>query len=650
MKTKKIYAVTAVSLAIIFLLGFVAMGIAFSQNAAAAAPSTEAKTTDLPKLKSLDELKKILTEMGALYDSKSTADFAAPEVAMDSVSEKSTSQSSAAPMPTNAPAVARGAANAPAADADASHSSTNTQVAGVDEGDIIKTDGKYVYYGIGNQVAIVAVNAAKMTRNSVLKLDENSTINEMYVSGDRLVTVSTRWEEPPQQPLGTTRNFIYYPGKEYTTYTIFDIKNRTAPVKVRALEIEGNPLSTRLVGNNLYYVTRSWINALPADYVDMPRILPAYSNITYAANVPTAKPATVDVTRISYFPGSRESAYMMVGAVDITKNESNEPKTYLGGGNYFYMNAENMFIACQDWKSSKTTTNIYKFSVTGTEVKYLSTGNVTGYPLNQYSMDMFEGNFRIATTDNAGGNGLYILGSDMKPLGSVTGLAKGEQIYSVRFMEKMCYLVTYKRVDPLFAIDLSDPKKPVVLGELKIPGFSQYLHPIGDGLLVGFGRNTTDIYYKDDNGKEVVVGQRDIGMKLSLFDVNDPKNPKEIKKLTIPGESVYSEVLNNPRAMMVDGNRNIFAFPLEIYDWNENSPEVNNFRGGYVVSVDKVKGFEQKAKLSSGNFSDGSEKFYYGATRLVYVGNTLYMAANGKLFAYDYTTFAKLADTATLFS
>jgi uncharacterized secreted protein with C-terminal beta-propeller domain len=180
------------------------------------------------------------------------------------------------------------------------------------------------------------------------------------------------------------------------------------------------------------------------------------------------------------------------------------------------------------------------------KVGYAGSGDVPGYLLNQFSMDEYQGNLRVATTVwEKNSNSLFILDPSMNITGSVENLAKGETIYSVRFIKDNGYVVTYRTMDPLFVFDLSDPKKPVLTGELEVPGFSSYLHPIGDDMLLGIGADTYDIYRKDSSGKDVVIGTRQGGIKFSLFDISDKGKPKEISKYVVGDSGTWSEALNN---------------------------------------------------------------------------------------------------------
>jgi len=219
--------------------------------------------------------------------------------------------------------------------------------------------------------------------------------------------------------------------------------------------------------------------------------------------------------------------------------------------------------------------------------------------------------------------------SSMETVGRTEPLAPGEQMQSMRFMREMGYIVTFENVDPLFTIDLSDPYDPKMLGELKIPGFSQYLHPVGDGLLLGIGRDTQEIYTRDSKGEETVIGFRDVGMKVSLFDVSDPLHPIEVDVLLL-GEG-WAEVSHNPRALMCDASRGLYGFMTE--GW---SRQRGNWHSEAIII--KIEG----GRLSiAATLTPGPHTSAYGS-RLIFIGDFLYLVHNYGVTVFDYGSFERL--------
>jgi uncharacterized secreted protein with C-terminal beta-propeller domain len=287
------------------------------------------------------------------------------------------------------------------------------------------------------------------------------------------------------------------------------------------------------------------------------------------------------------------------------------------------MSKENLYIAVQKYPayevedSSGTTdkafslhtvdTEVYKFVVKGMNVDFLASGIVPGRLLNQFSMDEHEGFFRIATTEgeawderNPSANHLFVLNQEMQTVGSVEDLARGERIYSARFMGEKAYIVTFKETDPLFVLDLSEPTKPAVLGELKIPGFSNYLHPYDENHLIGFGQHTILVKEKGDLEPRVLTD----GVKISMFDVTDPLNPKEMFTEIIGGRGTYSPLNHDHKALLFNKKKNIFAFPITIYEDKPGTEyeQIFKFQGALAYSIDLKDGFKLEQQITHANF------------------------------------------------
>jgi uncharacterized secreted protein with C-terminal beta-propeller domain len=249
-------------------------------------------------------------------------------------------------------------------------------------------------------------------------------------------------------------------------------------------------------------------------------------------------------------------------------------------------------------------------------------------------MDEHNGYFRVATTEWGVGTAVTVFDREMKRAGRTPWLEPNETMQSMRFMGDMGYVVTFENTDPLFTVDLSDPYDPRVLGELKIPGFSQYLHPVGDGWLLGIGRDTEEL--TDNRGN--VTGFRDTGMKVSLFDVRDPHNPKEAAVLPL-GEG-WAEVSHNPRALMADNRRGLYGFTAESWSWRGNDSR-------YRFTAFAVK-VEDGALSLAAELDIGNGEYRYGAwnSRLAYIGGTMYVLHQGGIEVYDYGNFTKIGSLA----
>ncbi|HOQ36511.1 MAG TPA: beta-propeller domain-containing protein [Acetivibrio sp.] len=547
------------------------------------------------------------------------------------------------------------------------YSTTNVQVQGVDEADVVKTDGKYIYQVNRDRIVIIkaygtvtedAYSSSKMKIMSTLKFtDDNFTPQELYIDGDYMVAIGMHYEESPYVPYKKYEDRMsilpYYPRKSTAKAIVFDIKNRADVKKLREVEVEGDYISSRKIDNVLYLITNKNSGAYYED--DKLRI----QTPTYRDTAVSKDYVEIGCPDIRYFPDSKEANFLNIAAFDITGNEKANIQTYLGAGQNIYASAENLYVAVTHYNYYRIrdtlavdiargvgdiTTTVYKFSLNGEKVTYLSMGDVPGSILNQYSMDENNGYFRIATTtgqvwgtgDNISKNNVYILGDAMNIVGSVEDMAPGEQIYSVRFMGDRGYVVTFRTVDPLFVIDLMDPSNPKILGSLKIPGYSDYLHPYDENHIIGFGKDTVEI---KDNAYY-------LGMKIALFDVTDVENPIQKFSETIGDRGTDSELLHNPKALLFSKSKNLLAFPvtvMEVKNKSRNSDYLEygefTFQGAYVYNIDTEDGFVLKGRIT--HISDEEYKkagsYYYNPERFVerilYIGDTLYTLSPGMVKA-----------------
>ncbi len=550
---------------------------------------------------------------------------------------------SADSMATNAPAPAAMPQTADMAKGANGYSSTNEQVVGVNEGDIVKTDGKYLYiggyYGTGQQVRIVEVNDGAVKQVSSITLPDDKersmSFGEMFVVGDRLVLVASEFIADKQEAfLGdavtdslVAPDIAYYGGKSMTNYMVYDIADRAAPKLVRTVSAQGGSLATRMVGNVLYFFTNDGgyysYYRLPGEAADEP--LPCWRDTVVSDDLVAVKPDHIGV-----IDEPQDKTQLFYGAFDITAEQPCDIKALFGCGSTVYVSPTAAYVTQNSYSEKGDTLKIHKFVMAGVDMAYYATGETSGYVLNNYSMDEYNSHFRVARNVAGKGNCITVFDGAMKQVGETPFVEEKEQIKSVRFMGDVGYMVTYENTDPLFVVDLSDPTKPTLLGELKIPGFSQYLHPVGDGLLIGIGRHTTPTYVKDENGKEIEVGSTDLGMKVSLFDVRDATQPKQIDQLVL-GEG-FAEVCDNPRALMVDGNGR-FAFAYDGYSSQSGVSKAS----GLVFAVENDK-LVKRAALQA------TDRDGYGS-RFVAIGDKLYWVSNGKIHVYDasYTEIGKVS-------
>lgn len=571
------------------------------------------------------------------------------------------SPTSSAPMlkSTDSPdSVAAEAESSGASAGDADFSTTNVQVEGVDEADIVKTDGEYVYRVRGDELRVVKAKPAEaMVEMDAVTFDDPNGFypEEMYVDGDRLVVLGSNygqiwidysaWAEEQTMPS--------YSGSASQMY-IFDISNPADVKLARKLSFEGSYSDSRKVDDRVYLVLQDdrW------DYIDQP--VPLYRD--YEANV--VEPV-VDCGSVLYVPGVESSQYMVVAGVSINDDASEVSRTaVLGAGGEVYSSRENLYVAETEYSwwwdegAEDEKTIIHKFGL-GNEIEYKGKGEVPGTILNQFSMDENGGYFRVATTvgdvwntEDPATNNLYVLNDALQVVGKVEGIAPGERIYSARFMGDRAYMVTFKKVDPFFVLDVSDPTAPEILGKLKIPGYSDYLHPYDENHIIGFGKDTIEAV-------EDEVAMRGFGfawyqgMKVAMFDVTDVANPTELHKIVIGDRGTDSPLLYDHKALLFDKEKGIMAFPVQLAEITEDqkAETLESFGGGwpaygdvvyqgaYVYDVSVENGFQLRGRVThydENEVADKSGDYWYGDSdvdRILYIGDVLYTVSQAAVMA-----------------
>lgn len=489
---------------------------------------------------------------------------------------------------------------------DKNYGATNTQENGVDEGDIIKTDGKYLYIANagGSSVSIVEANGGEMKISSQINVDDKYSVSELYISGNRLIIVGTV-SDGNTFVGGIYADYIYSTccvfAQGDTFVKIYDISRRTAPKLVTEYSQQGNYNNSRMLDGKIICISEYIVDISDKSYRN--KCIP---EITVNGD---AEKITADcISVIEENPSAKD--YAVITTFDIENGKEPTSEAVLGNCDKLYASPNGLFLSetCYD---EEEITKIYRFEYTDTGVKYKYMGKVSGYIDSQFSMSYDGEHFRIATTVNKlngiSGNNLYILNNDMRVVGKVEDLAQGETIQSVRFVGDTAYVVTFRQTDPLFVIDLSDPENPKVKGELKIPGFSEYLHPIADGLLIGVGQNGTSAGTNGD-------------CKVSLFDVSNPYEPKETSVVTVSGGKAYTwtPVSYNHKSYITLSN-NEFAVPFTL-NWYSNMGKATQSGSYYIryrLTDNKICEIA-RYKLSKSN----GEMQILGAT---YIENTFYV-------------------------
>lgn len=532
------------------------------------------------------------------------------------------------------------------------YSTTNVQVEGVDEGDIVKTDGSFIYQVNKNRVVITKVDSPNSMKiiGTLSFAEKNLSPLELYLHGQKLIVIgSSRAYIPIYKNENGIRTEIY-PLPRFSQNSvkalIYDMSSKENIKLLREVELEGSYISSRKVGSALYLVAN--------DYLDYYRIQNSEMNITPSYRDTMGKDGYINIgyNSIRYFPGLVEPNFMIVAGVNIDGKESADVSTYLGAGQNIYASVENLYVAVTSYSGASAknayeeNTQVYKFGMKDARLTYLCKGEVPGVILNQFSMDEHSNNFRIAATkgdiwatdERISKNCLYILDNMLTITGRIEDMAPGEKIYSVRFMGDRAYVVTFKTVDPLFVIDLKNPIKPAILGVLKIPGYSDYLHPYDNNHIIGFGKDAVEIkgqaYYQ--------------GMKIALFDVTNVSKPIQKFSEMIGDRGTDSELLRNHKALLFSKEKNLLAFPVTLMEVKNSDRKLTaesiqygefTFQGALVYHLDPVNGFRLKGRithlsdedrLKAGNRWYNSDK---NVQRIMYIGSNLFTLSNNMIKA-----------------
>src|SRR6058998_620542 len=519
-----------------------------------------------------------------------------------------------------------------------SHSQTNAQVAGVDELDTVKNDGTYIYTVTNNTVAIVLaypVTDAKLLAH----VSANGSLQGIFVEGNRLVVVSQHYQQYPLPFTGTVQSgmgasiavypiFLNYP--QTTSLSIFDISNHSSPVLTTTLVVNGTLAGARLIGDYAFLVATQPV------YCTGPIVLP--ENVVNDRVVPMGI-ATVyhsDIADVAH-------SFTTVVGINVTQvNPTPSAKIFLiGTSSNIYVSLHQIYLTQPIWSQAEQTA-VHRISIDGGSISYQATGTVSGHVLNQFSMDEYNGNFRIATTGYGvnqvaptGGvasnyvqqTNLYVLDSGLHIIGRLEGLSPGEAFYAARFMGDRAYLVTFQRMDPLFVIGLQDPTQPKVLGQLNIPGVSDYLQPYDETHLIGLGKSSENVTWEN-----AALFQ---GLKLSLFDVTDPSHPIDASDFLVGDRGSDSPALTDHRSVLFDQSLNLLVVPVEIaqaqqnstFPWGYNPPV---WQGAYVFNVTTQSGLVFRGGIT--HVPNGELPSYYNTNlfvdRALYIGGVLYTVSN----------------------
>ncbi|MCI8683000.1 MAG: hypothetical protein HFH50_08410 [Lachnospiraceae bacterium] len=533
---------------------------------------------------------------------------------------------------------------------------TNQQEAEVEEADIIKNDGRYLYQVVfedrtGRQAVQIADTRDGLKEASRIE-EFDHEIQQIYVWKDSLVVVESGWVNEVQEEDKESGNFLdsvkgvvdemfsYGPGEDYREMSyskihIYNIEDRKNPELYHTFTLKGTYRDSRISDGYLYFFTAC--NAY------RPRL-----EKDYQAYIPEVDGEPLAPEKIYLPEDTKTAAYLVMASINMEQpDQFTDTTAIVTGADRFYVSQNSIYVTDSMYVDYGTegkqsdSTRIFRFSYQNGIMKKEAEGTVKGILLDDMAMNEYKGYLRMVTTvesqnvqevkdditgevigndgiDVETSNSLYVLDENLKTAGKIENLAKDERIYSARFMGNAGYFVTFRQTDPLFSVDLSNTKKPKVLGELKISGFSEYLHFYGENLLLGIGMEADE-----------ETGATD-GMKLSMFDISDPSDVKEQSKLMLPYD--YAMALYDYKSVFIDTDKNLFGFSAEDYE--------EDYRLEYVLFTYADGAFQEKMKIDCSD-----SKVYSHTVRGTYIGERFYlMCANGRIEEYSLADGSKTGE------
>lgn len=480
------------------------------------------------------------------------------------------------------------------------YSSTNVRQEGVDEADTSKTDGKYLYVlkDSRQEIAVVEAKEGVLKEYGSISAEKGTSIEEFYLNPEkkRLVMICSRTE-------GGDGNLLRdMDGSTSTEAVTYDVSDPSGPAQIGRIRQSGSYSSSRMSGDYLYLFSTYYTGT-------------GIARKDEKSFVPLVNEKSLAFDDIYLPPADMGNMYEVVTALDIENPDTiTDSKAIFSKGGEIYVSNENIYYYENEWEEpDKTSTTVRKIAYKDGRLKAEAQGTFDGYLNDTFSIDEYKGYLRVAATVGDT-NSVYVMDDKLKIIGSIEGLAEDERIYSARFMKDAGYFVTFRETDPLYSVDLSDPEKPEIKGALKIPGFSDYLHFYGEGLLIGIGMDVDE--------HTSVTG----GVKLTMFDITDMTEVKE--KDTYVLDNVYStDVSYDYKAALVDAGKNLIGFP--------------GYESGgqkyYLFSYSAEDGF--KCLLDEEINGSGMV-----AARGIYIGDVLYIVQGNIVESYSLSNYSKIDD------
>lgn len=545
------------------------------------------------------------------------------------------------------------------------YSTTNIQVENVDEADITKTDGDYIYSLSEEKVIITDVRDENQIKiaSEIEQNDSDIIPIDLILYKNKLVVIS--------EEIKSSAPYYYKNYNNITFVSIYDISDKENPKEVKNYQLEQTYYTSRCIDGKLYVISSGYLKEENDEivtyyYEDGEQIDPGYKNIKRIKDLNTDAQTILSMLDLNNINEKvKVNSYLM----DVENAYVSENNIYLldekyEGGDSYTPEISSIFgfkgiLGAFDYEEdedSGTYTHIYKFNLLEDgSIKYDKKAKEKGETINQFSIDEYAGNLRMALYDSEGSR-VVIFNNEMEKIGETEALAEGERMYSSRFLGNKAYLVTYKTIDPLFVIDLSNPERPEVLGDLKIPGYSTYLHPYDENHLIGIGMQTEERVNRDSSGRVMSTSAVITGMKMALFDVTDVNNPVQISETVIGDRRTTSAILTNHKAFLFSKEKQLLAIPVNNYTEDfeiENSSDeydsiVSSYtnynkqyvsEGYFVYNINLTDGFTLKGTIT--HEKTKSNKFYYNVSRLLrglYIDDNLYTVSE------DYVKVNRLED------
>lgn len=510
------------------------------------------------------------------------------------------------------------------------YSDTYNQEEGVLEADIVKTDGKNIYYASENKIRAVKVMNGNFTDSYTIDLQENIDseylyIQDLYIYNDKLVVLSTFSKDIVEDD--------YYDccySNPTTCLSFFSTEGQLEYIGTYMQEGEYNDV--RMMSDGYLYVVSNDKKHYSAENFkkdDIDEYIPEYSvngKSEYVKPECIVMPPNIFDDYYSY------ASYINIAGFNLNGSDITAPcdmKSVAGYSGNVYCTLENLYITF-----GNSDTQITRFSIDGGIINPQATGKVSGSVNDQFSMSEYNGYFRIATTISSFdvdrmtyNNALYVLDMNLNEVGSISDFGIDEIIRSVNFSGDLAYVVTFMKTDPLYAVDLSDPSKPVMLDEFKITGYNSYMQKWTNGLLFGFGISA------DEDGRET-------GIKFTMFDNSDPAELEAVDSIEMEG---WSEARYERKALFINPEMNLIGFPVEKNEHTDEYGKTDSFYEFYSFENNKfvfkgaVKGMTHMYNYTSGVVTENYTPF----SRAVYINGYIYFVSANMFKSADLNTITE---------